>query len=53
MVTTRWQARTLHFDVKIISSREATPEELERGHMFESHGGAIQMVDAVKYFLAD
>ena len=30
--------QTLHFDVKIISSREATPEELERGHMFESHG---------------
>ncbi len=30
---------TLHFDVKIVSTREATQEELERGELVEDEGG--------------
>ena len=30
---------TLHFDVKILSTREATEEELERGHLGHDHSG--------------
>lgn len=29
---------TLHFDVKILSTREATKEELERGHLMDEAG---------------
>jgi len=28
---------TLHFDVKVVDVREATPEELEHGHVHTGH----------------
>ena len=31
--------KTLHFDVEIVSVRDATPEELERGHLREESSG--------------
>ncbi len=30
---------TLRFDVEIVSVREATPEEIEHGHVHDEHGG--------------
>jgi FKBP-type peptidyl-prolyl cis-trans isomerase SlyD len=31
--------RTLHFDVRVLSIRDATPAELSHGHAHGPHGG--------------